>query len=313
MHLVTGGSGFLGSALVRELLGRGLRVRVLDDHSRGRPERVPVEAELVTADVRDRAALREAMGGVSTVWHLAAVNGTATFYDQPDRVLEVGVGGTLAAIEAALAAGADRLVLASSSEVYHQPAQIPTPESVPLIVPDVLNPRFSYAGSKIIGELLGLHLARPRGLECVVVRPHNVYGPAMGEEHVIPQLVRRIARAGARGESVVALQGDGEQTRAFCFVSDAARALAVVGLGAEDGAVVHVGREEEVTIVDLAGRIAERVGVEVRFDRGPVAPGGTLRRCPDTRAMRALGATAEVTLDAGLDETVRWYLEHPPA
>ncbi len=313
IHLVTGGSGFLGSALVRSLVQRGHQVRVLDDHSRGRRERLPSGVDLVEADLRDLASVRAASVGASVVWHLGAVNGTASFYDEPDRVLEVGVAGTLHVIQAALSCGVRRLVLASSSEVYHRPPIVPTPETVPAVIPDLHNPRFSYAGSKIIGELLALHLARPRGLECVIVRPHNVYGPDMGELHVIPQLARRLATLKAKGDSVLPIEGDGSQTRAFCFVADAAHAIAEVGERAADGSVVNVGREEEVTIADLAKRIARRVGVEVSLQPGPPAKGGTPRRCPDTAAMRALGVEAPTTLDDGLAPTVDWYLTHPPS
>ena len=141
--LVTGGSGFIGSALVKALLGRGETVRVLDDNSRGalrRPAGVERDIEFVGGDIRDAGAVDAAMRGIDEVHHLAFVNGTATFYSAPDLVLDVGVKGIVNVIDACRRHGVGRLVLASSSEVYQSPPHVPTDESAPLVVPDPLNP-----------------------------------------------------------------------------------------------------------------------------------------------------------------------------
>ncbi|MEZ5890000.1 MAG: NAD-dependent epimerase/dehydratase family protein [Xanthobacteraceae bacterium] len=156
-YLVTGGTGFLGSALVRRLVTDGHAVRVLDDNSRGSARRlvdIAQKIELVEGNVRDPSIVRAAADGVDTVLHLAAVNGTEFFYSKPELVLDVGVRGMLAVIDACRANGVRDLVVASSSEVYQTPPQVPTDETAPLSIPDVLNPRYSYAGSKIISELL---------------------------------------------------------------------------------------------------------------------------------------------------------------
>ncbi|MCA9543518.1 MAG: SDR family NAD(P)-dependent oxidoreductase, partial [Myxococcales bacterium] len=192
MHLVTGGSGFIGAALVRELVAHGHSVRVLDDHSRGRPQRLAdleAKIQLVDGDVRDLDAVMAATEGCQFVWHLAYVNGTRFFYEKPDVVLEVGVKGALNTVEAALECGVERYVLASTSETYNQPTHVPTTEAERLMIPDITNPRFSYGGGKIASELLALHLGGHRGLETVIFRPHNIYGPDMGFEHVIPEIV----------------------------------------------------------------------------------------------------------------------------
>lgn len=315
-HLVTGGAGFIGAGLVRTLLGAGHAVRVLDDFSRGRSHRLRAVGdaiETITGDVRDAAALKAAAEGCAVVWHLAWINGTRFFYERPDAVLDVGVRGTLNAIDAALEAGARRFVFASTSEVYNRPDTIPTAEDERLLIPDVTNPRFSYGGGKIAGELLTLHLAARRGLETVIFRPHNIYGPDMGFAHVIPEIVERIIESsdGLRRDAIeLPIQGDGHETRAFCHIKDAADGIRLAGEQGVSGGVYHVGRAEEVSIADLIHRIGRCLGIELTLKPGPLQPGGTPRRCPDITRLEALGYASQIDLDAGLEDTVAWYREH---
>ena len=187
--LVTGGTGFLGSGLVRGLLAAGATVRSLDNDSRGAKVRladVADKVELVTGDVREPADVARAVRGVDCVCHLAYLNGTEFFYTKPDLVLEIGVKGMMNVLDACIAENVKDLVLASSSEVYQTPPRVPTDENVPLSVPDVLNPRYSYGGGKIISELLALNYGRKHFERVAIFRPHNAYGPDMGREHVIP-------------------------------------------------------------------------------------------------------------------------------
>src|SRR5437763_16289493 len=163
LYLVTGASGFIGSALVRALLKNGNDVRALDNESRGSRHRLrDVESaiEWINGDVRDASSIAQAIQGVDAVCHLAAVNGTAFFYSRPELVLEVAVKGMLNVLDACIAHGVRDLILASSSEVYQTPPHVPTDESAPLSVPDVTNPRYSYGGGKIICELLALNYGR---------------------------------------------------------------------------------------------------------------------------------------------------------
>src|SRR6476619_6343833 len=202
--LVTGGSGFIGSALVKTLVRDGHAVRVLDDNSRGASRRlaeVQSDVEFIGGDIRDAAAVHAAVRGVDEVHHVAFVNGTEFFYSAPELVLEVGVKGMVNVLDACRAANVRRLVLASSSEVYQTPLQVPTDESAPLVVPDPNNARYSYGGGKIISELMAINFGRRHFDRVIIFRPHNVYGPDMGNEHVIPQFgirMRELARAGDR-------------------------------------------------------------------------------------------------------------------
>ena len=230
--LVTGGSGFIGSALVKALAqGRQCRARARRQFARraaaaGRRRRRTSSSS--RGDIRDAAAVHAAVRGVDEVHHLAFVNGTEFFYSAPELVLDVGVKGMVNVIDACRAAGVRRLMLASSSEVYQTPPQVPTDESAPLIVPDPTNPRYSYGGGKIISELMAINYGRKFFDRVLIFRPHNVYGPDMGFEHVIPQFALRLKRAAAQhksGKVPFEIHGDGRQTRSFCHVDDLVRGV----------------------------------------------------------------------------------------
>lgn len=311
--LVTGGAGFLGSALARGLLASGARVRVLDDGSRGGSAVAArrlggLDVDFVSGDVRDAETVAGAARDVDAVCHLAYVNGTEHFYSRPAHVLDVAVRGMLAVLDACRSERVPELVLFSSSEVYQTPPRIPTSEDVPLSVPDPRNPRYSYGGGKIASELLALHSDVPR---VVVVRPHNAYGPDMGFEHAIPQLTRKL-RSTVFPE--IDIQGDGGETRAYCFVEDLVAGTLIAMERGEDRGVYHVGTEVETSTRELVAEIARLVGFElgVIVRPGPLHTGSPLRRCPDITKMRAIGYSPRVSLREGLARTVPWYLENEP-
>ena len=315
--LVTGGAGFIGSALIRALVARGALVRSLDDNSRGGVARladVADHVDLIVGDVRDEATVRCAVRGVDTVCHLAAVNGTATFYSDPERVLEVAIKGTLHVLDACRAEGVRDFVLASSSEVYQTAPVIPTPENVPLQVPDVLNPRFSYSGGKIASELLAINYGRRHFTRVSIVRPHNVYGPDMGTDHVVPQFVLRLRRAPTNRPGTplaFPLQGTGRETRAFLYIDDCVDGLMRVIEQGEHLGIYNIGTTDETTIGEIAHRVAAFFDREIALVPGPTPEGSPQRRCPDISRIQALGFTPHTDLTVGLSRTVDWYRTCP--
>lgn len=312
--VVTGAAGFIGAYLTRRLAEQGHAVVALDNFVRGRASRLDSlgdSIERATHDVRDKDALTGLFKGVDAVFHLAAVNGTENFYNRPELVLDVGTRGALAVCEACLEAEVPDLVVASSAEVYQTPAIVPTDESVPLVLPNSLNPRYSYGGSKIISELIAFNYCRDRLAKVQCFRPHNVYGPDMGWKHVIPQLVAKIQDAAASGADHIELQGDGSETRAFCYVDDIVSGILTMWQNGETMNVYHIGSMEEVTIRHLVELIAAAAGQSIEARPGPAAEGGTPRRCPDIGKMRGIGYEPQVTLDEGIRRTVAWYLENP--
>jgi nucleoside-diphosphate-sugar epimerase len=311
--LVTGGSGFIGSALVKALVKSGAKVRVLDDNSRGRPRRltdVEKDIEFIGGDVRNADAVERAAQGMDEVHHLAFVNGTEFFYSQPDLVLDVGVRGMLNVIDACRKHRIGNLILASSSEVYQTPPQVPTAEDAPLSIPDPLNPRYSYGGGKLISELMAINYGRKYFERVLIFRPHNVYGPDMGFEHVVPQFAMRVKKLGPQqpGSRLrFDIQGTGEETRSFCFIDDLIAGVMVMREHGEHLGIYHIGTTEEVTIADLARRIADLADSEIEIVPGKLQAGGTMRRCPDISKLAKLGFTPRVPLNDGLEPTVDWY------
>lgn len=310
-YLVTGGSGFLGAALVRRLVRDGHDVRVLDNHWRGSLEGlqdVIDGIEVVTADIRNAEAVRHACAGVNCVCHLAFINGTEHFYNRPELVLDVGIKGMINVIDACLAHNVGDLVVASSSEVYQTPPAVPTDETAPLSVPDPLNPRYSYGGGKIASELLALNWGRKHFKRVVIFRPHNVYGPAMGWEHVIPQFLSRIHQLRDEGPLVqFPIQGTGRETRAFLYIDDFIDALQRVIASGEHMNIYHIGSMQEITIADVIHAIGALYRKQIEIVPGELAPGSTLRRCPDTAKLKRLGFSPKISFPEGLRRTARWY------
>jgi len=331
--LVTGGAGFIGSALCNRMAEEGHEVTIFDDGSRGtgrldRPDRFAIcsgydiryedqegNREIEAAIARLAPWNTKFTGPVESVFHLAAINGTQNFYDRPAEVLDVQIRGTQNVIDACVRHDVKELVLFSSSEVYQTPPVIPTPEDVPLSIPDITNPRYSYAVGKIAAEAMAWHSPIERVLIC---RPHNCFGPSMGYEHVVPQFIMRAARTPDGGEFEIR----GQSTRSFIYIDDFTDAMMAIwkNVSAREGRVreiFHVGTEEQVSMSALAGYVSDAMGKKgprhprgyaYRFVTKPGPVGGTKSRCPDTRKLRALGWEPRVPLKEGLRRTVEAYL-----
>jgi nucleoside-diphosphate-sugar epimerase len=315
-YLVTGGTGFIGSALVRRLVQGGHTVRVLDNNSRGAFARladVKDKIEFVEADIRNAAAVTAAAKGIDSMIHLAYVNGTEFFYSKPELVLDIAVRGMLSVIDACRAHGVRDMVLASSSEAYQTPPQIPTPEDVPLVVPDVMNPRYSYGGGKLACELMAVNYGRTGFDRMTIFRPHNVYGPDMGWEHVLPQFVVRAVDAIAKtpsGPVDFPIQGDGSQTRAFVHIDDFTTGLMCQIERGEHLNIYHIGNPEEITVRQVVEEVFKLLGREPRIIEGPLTVGSTQRRCPDITKLQGLGYKPAIPFVKGLPDLVSWYVRN---
>lgn len=314
-YLITGGAGFIGSSLVKRIINDGDYVRILDNQSRGSIKRlqgIKRNIDFIEGDIRNPHVVQKACQGMQSIIHLAAVNGTKFFYTIPDQVLEVGVKGIINVLDVAKAFGIKELVVMSSSEVYQKPPIIPTPEDIPMQIPDLKNPRYSYGASKIISEFMGLYVGGKNMNRVIIVRPHNVYGPDMGEEHVIPSLILRIKKLMKKqhGAIKLPLQGDGKQTRSFVFIDDFIQGMMLLFKKGKNQEVYNIGTMDEISIEKLALEIASTFKVQCKITSGKEAIGGTKRRCPDIKKIQNLGFRPHTSLQQGLEKTIKWYKNH---
>lgn len=304
--LVTGSSGFIGKHLVKALREQKLEYPNIVD-----------EFDLPDGDVTSVESLqRKFQHQPDAVIHLAAINGTKNFYERPNEVLDVGVNGISNVLNLCRMWKVKEFFLASSSEVYHNPQIMPTPENVPLIVPDPLNPRYSYSASKIISEVMTFNYGREYFDRVCVFRPHNVYGiPNLSSDHVIPQLITRIGdHLKARPEDdniTVDIQGTGYETRSFCYISDAIdQILCIVDKGEHLG-IYNVGNYSEINTPRLTRMIGDCFHKRVNARPSSVTrEGSPYQRCPNIWKVSALlGHSPEVPLSEGLQMMVDYYLE----
>ena len=300
--LVTGGAGFIGGHLVERLLDAGWSVRVLDDFSSGREANlrgVQGRVELRRGDVRDPVAVAEAVSGVEVVFHQAAVPSVPRSVADPLGTDAVNLGGTLRVLEAARGAGVRRLVLAASSSAYGDSALLPKREDM---APEPLSP---YALQKHAGEVYARLYTRLYGLETVALRYFNVFGPRQDPESEYAAVVPRFVCAALSGTPPT-IYGDGEQTRDFTFVSDAAEAnLRAADAPGVAGSVFNVASGKRTSLNSLWAHIREIVGKEIEARHAPARAGDVRDSLADlTRARDLLGYRPAVSLREGLRRTV---------
>ena len=318
--LITGGAGFIGFHLARDLSEDGFNVTILDNFSRGREDEEFHElisrnnVHFIKADITEKSSFNN-IGEFDYVYHLAAINGTGNFYSIPDQVLRVGVIGTLNVLDWFVKCGKGKILFSSSSETYAGALKllssdfpIPTPENVPLVIDDPSNVRWSYGAGKIIGEVAFHSYSAANGMDKFsIVRYHNIYGPRMGFEHVIPQFIERIER----GDNPFYIMG-GTETRSFCYVDDAVVATRMVMESEKsNGKVIHIGRSDgEISILDLANKIFSVADVKPELEIRPAPEGSVKRRCPDVQELTNLGFSPNISLEDGLDRIYQWYHEY---
>mgnify|MGYP001185738086 CR=1 FL=1 len=312
-YFITGGAGFLGASLVKKLVSEKRNVTVFDNCSRGnlkRLEDIQHKIKFIDGDIRSEEKVIQASAGHNVFIHLAAINGTELFYKKPQEVLDVSVRGILNSIEASKKNNIKFFILASSSEVYQTPKTIPTREDVELIIPDIFNPRYSYGGGKIISELICLNYYKDFFEKMIIFRPHNVYGPDMGWEHVIPQIINNIKESKKSNKGYFRIKGNGKQKRAFIFIDDFTEALTTLMFKGMHRNIYHIGNSEEITIIELVKEILKIMQLDLKIQTMENPKGETTRRCPETSKITELGYKKRTELKDGLIKVVNWYLKN---
>ena len=311
--LITGGTGFLGRNLVKRLSeDKNNLITILDNNSRSSAVVEKIKNKdnnirYIEGSILDYKTVNNACKNIDTIFHLAYINGTKFFYTIPDKIFEVAVYGMINLIEAAKNKKIKNFILASSSEVYQQPKIIPTPEEVDLKIPDILNPRYSYGGGKIFCELLLFYYGKKYFKRSMIFRPHNVYGPNMGKEHVIPELIKKINIAKKRKIKFITLEGKGNETRSFIFIDDFIDALQLIYKKGKNLNIYNIGTQDEISIKRLLNLIQKKMFSNYKIKHIPIKKGGTLKRCPNIKKIKKLGFKRSFKLSSGLDQTIDWY------
>ena len=314
--MITGAAGFIGYHLAKRLAERpDTELVLVDNFSRGANDPLYRElcdrprVEAYDIDLCDPAAVARLPDDVDTIYHEAALNGTQNFYERPYEVLRSGTLPTFYLIDKYARAGKlQRFVYAGTPESYASTVTkfnwpVPTDENVPLCVDDVFNERWSYAAAKIHGEVLVINACRQFDVPFSIIRYHNVFGPRMGDKHIVPDFLIRLRRG------VAELYGHGD-TRAFLYIDDAVEATRLVGESdATAGQVVNVGGEEELTMLELGQRMMTLVGrTPDEITLHPSPAGSVKRRLPSIGKLQALtGFRARWSLEEGLLEAIRFY------
>jgi len=319
--LVTGAGGFIGSHLVEQLVAQGADVRAFVEYNalgswgwlEQSPPHVRDTIEIFSGDIRDSHAVRQAVQGCDTVFHLAALIGIPYSYLAPESYVDTNITGTLNIMQAATDLGASRVIHTSTSEVYGTAQQVPIDEAHPL------NPQSPYAATKVGADQIALSYYRSFGTPVTVVRPFNTYGPRQSARAVIPTVITQLAAHGKEGQPCRIKLGATRPTRDFTFVGDTtAGFLAAADCDAALGEVVNIGTNFEISIGDTADLIADIMGVELEIETAgerlrPDASEVERLWCDNSKAAKLFGWTPSHSgregFRRGLRETIDWFVE----
>ncbi|MDP2598707.1 MAG: NAD(P)-dependent oxidoreductase [Candidatus Liptonbacteria bacterium] len=320
--LIPGGAGFIGYHLAKKLAEVGHEVAIADlrtqkDAGFASLLSLP-RIKIIEADLTDRSSWNKLGGGYDFVYHLVSINGFRQFNEIPHEVLRIGIMSILNALEWFRSENGKpraKLLYTSSNELYigalgaFNMLPLPTPETVPGVVPDPHDPRWSYGGHKLINELLLIHYAKAYGLRMVIVRPHYIYGPRAGYEPMIPKMIERIKN---HIEPFPLIGGD--DSRSYCYIDDTVDGLiAAMEFPTTDGNTYNIGSSERITIKTLTETLFSLMNWRPeRLEMKNSPDGKTNHFLPDVSKLRRdAGWKTKVPLGEGLEKTIAWYLANP--
>lgn len=307
--LVTGGAGFIGSNMVRFLLGKDQKVRVLDNFETGKHENLEEIAgsiELIEGDIRDKSAVAKSLQGVDTVYHLAALGSVPRSVEDPATSQEVNVNGTFNMLDGAREAGVKRLVFASSSSVYGENPVLPQHEGLPLA------PISPYGSTKACGEIMCRAYYNTYGFESVCLRYYNVFGPRQDPTSqyaaAIPLFVSWLMK-----DQRPRIFDDGEQSRGFTYIDNVLEANWLAATADEvHGEALNISTKNAVTVNTVVGAIAKLLGKEhIEPEYTAPRPGDIKHSLADvSRAKEVIGYEPFVTFEEGIARAIDWYKEN---
>lgn len=318
--LVTGGAGFIGYNISKILSdNKENEVHIIDNFSKGRSDEAFREltdqsnVSFSNKDLTDKQAYAEIDDDYDQIYHVAATVGVKTVTNSPAETLKNNSLSTLYLLEYARQTNRPgKILFTSSCENYAGSisccnVSIPTPENVPLCIEDIYNPRWTYAISKILGESAFIHYGKQYGLDIAVVRYHNIFGPRMGAEHVIPEFILRLKKNPDHFE----MHG-GDQFRTFCYCTDAAKmTINIMNSALSSGKIINIGNDRNnQKISDVGRQLANLMKIKPEFIEKGAPEGSVNKRIPDLTLIKKIGCyTDEVPFEEGLYETYLWYNE----
>ena len=314
--VILGAAGFIGYHFAKSLAVEAkVDLLLVDNFIRGANDEDFLKlsglqnVNFAELDLSKESSFENLFNKSDLVINCAALNGTQNFYQVPlDVMLNTGISAFFAARYAALAQ-VHKYIYLGSSESYAGGVNlgfvdVPTSESVPLVIENVENIRWSYSLGKTFGEIACYSANSQLGLNFQILRIHNIYGPRMGNKHVIPDLIEKF-RLGNMD-----VPGHGE-SRAFMYIDDLIGVVRfLITNESNDIKLMNVGSQTETLIKILAEKIAKVLEIEKAIKPLESWPGSVKRRLPDTSLLRSIYAFDETSLDEGLDKTISWYLNH---
>jgi UDP-glucose 4-epimerase len=305
--LVTGGAGFIGSELTRQLKERGEKVIVADNLVNGKRENLADvlgdRAELCVTDICDRESVARLMDGVDIVFHLACL-GVRHSIHSPLENHEVNASATLNLLIEARKKEVKRFVYVSSSEVYGTAKRTPMTEEHPTF------PMTVYGASKLAGECYARAFYETYNYSTVILRPFNSYGPRCHHEGDSGEVIPKFLLRSMAGKPMI-IFGDGSQTRDFTFVSDTAEGIMSAGYAdGVDGQTINLGSGKEISILELSRMAKETVGrPDAQVVHDAPRPGDVLRLFAESsKARQLLGFKPKVGFREGLQKLADWYM-----
>ncbi len=302
--MVTGGAGFIGSELARQLYQSGAEVIVVDNLVNGKRENIADlpgdRVHLEVVDIRDQKKMAELVQGVDIIYHLAVL-GVRHSIHSPYENHEVNAEATLRLLMLARQARVGRFVYVSSSEVYGTGSGVMS-ETYPAF------PNTVYGGSKLAGESYTRAYYRTYDFPTVVIRPFNAYGPRSHHEGDSGEVIPKFVLRSMAGQPMI-IFGDGMQCRDFTFVEDTARGILLAGISPNClGATINLGAGYTITVNELANEVAKVLGISPKIEYIEQRPGDVLYLCAEVSlAKELLGFEVNTSLGEGLQKLVNWY------
>jgi nucleoside-diphosphate-sugar epimerase len=321
--LITGGVGFVGYHLAKKLSVGNNEIIIADNLSRGKKDGDLEEllkkpnVKVVEVDLTDKGSWTKLGKGYDYVYHLASINSFKLFQEIPHEVLRVGITSTLNALEWMRLQNENpdaKILYTSSNEVYiggevFGTLPIPTQEKIPTVIPDTYDPRWSYAGQKLIGELLFIHYAKAYNIRMVIVRPQNIYGPRAGYESMIPKFIDRIVK---RTDPFPIISP--QENRSSCYIDDVVDAMKVVMESHKtDSQTYNIGASSETTVKEILDTMFNVIKWSPeKFDVKESPDDSKKHSLSDTSKIKHdTGWEAKTTLNDGLKKTMEWYTSNP--